>query len=215
MTAVAHNKLMECNIDYALQLYYDGKLVSQARKPISVVDAYCSLRHACIYGPTVIDYFDCGTITYSRFPTDAVKTKITVDGRRVTAEKEMRILAGTTKVIRPLLHLLQLFPCNNKEPIDPSCLRGWNDPSADHPFSSDAGSIHSYDKSSYLPALLLSELDFLTQREREILLSYDIDATLLEQIKSKRGPGSWLNIVAAVELWMEGQSSLKEALESI
>lgn len=71
---------------------------------------------------------------------------------------------------------------------------------------------------SYVPALLLHELriGWIRDDELAMLAQYGVDAEVIKHLKTRPTKGSYLHILAAADLWMEGADpSFKSLLMSI
>lgn len=198
-TAPVHNELMRPVLNRSFTLYYEGvgyPAGCNGEGPTSPLDAYAHLWHAWLYGPTSADEITPERIIYSRYPSKTTHTTFRVEGQRVMAEKETVIIEGDAEAMLPLVQFACQMPCDGKQPTY----------------------IEGLSHVSYLPALLLRDLICIEPQRQALLRDYGITEGIIEHLKvcqRRPEPGSWLNIVAAVELWMEGESSLQDALMAI
>lgn len=155
----------------------------------SILDAFQQLRHARIYGPSSLDSVTPTKIIYSKYPSKTCHLSFVIDGKRVKAERETYTIEGEAQHLRPLGEYLSLTR--------------WQD----QPATSD-----TIADDSYLPALMLNSLDWMPDDELAVLERIGITANIMPLLKKHRGVGSWLDIVAATELWHESDYSLAQTL---
>ena len=171
-------------------------------KRITVLDAFHALKHACHYGPSKIVSADTRRVVYQKFPSRSRHLSFTVeeDGNRVRhrAETETYTIEGPASQIRPLVQYVGLAPCDGG-PGQRGVRFETNIP-------------HSYDERTYLPALLLHSLLWISDEERAILREYGITEKVIQYLRDQRGQGSYLNIITSVELWREGCDNLPNLL---